>query len=123
MLQTNQEAQKQTAAINKMIEELESIVNDLKMGRVNRELIEKQERILSRLLEAQKSIHKREFSKKRKAENSEIDEWDLPENLELEFDKMWQKALLNEDYKNYPKEYQELIKEYLKILNEKLGEK
>ncbi|MBT6993933.1 MAG: hypothetical protein HN952_03150 [Candidatus Cloacimonetes bacterium] len=123
MLQTNQEAQKQTAAINKMIEELESIVNDLNMGRVNQELIEKQERILSRLLEAQKSIHKREFSKKRKAENSEIDEWDLPENLELEFDKMWQKALLNEDYKSYPKEYQELVKEYLKMLNEKLGEK
>lgn len=119
MLQSNQEAQKQTSAINKIIEDLESIAHDLKYGRIDNELIQKQERILSRLLDAQRSIHKREFSKKRKAETSEIENWDLPEEIKLKFDKLRKKALLQEEYEELPKEYKELIQEYLRLLNEK----
>lgn len=119
MLQTNREAQKQTAAINKMIEDIESVAHDLKRGRLDKKLIQTQERILSRLLDAQKSIHKREFSKKRKSEISDVENWDLPDEIKIKFDKMRKKALLKEDYKDFPREYQELIKEYLRILNEK----
>jgi hypothetical protein len=119
MLQTNPEAQKQTSALNKIIDDMESIAHDLKRGRVDQELVNKQQRILSRLLDAQRSIHKREFSKKRKAETSEIEDWDLPEEIKLKFDKMRKKALLQEDYKDLPQEYQELIQEYLRLLNEK----
>jgi hypothetical protein len=119
MLQSNPEAQKQTSALNKIIDDLESISHDLKRGKMGQDLVDKQERILSRLLDAQKSIHKREFSKKRKAETSEIIDWDLPEEIKLKFDKMRKKALLQEDYKDLPQEYQELIQEYLKLLNEK----
>jgi hypothetical protein len=81
-------------------------------------VIEKQERILSRLLDAQKSIHKRDYSKKRKAEQSEVENWQLPEDLELQFEKLKQKALLKENYENYPLQYQKIIREYLKKLNE-----
>jgi len=122
MLQNDPEAQKQTSAINKIIDDLETISRNLQRGRITQDLIDQQERILSRLLDAQKSIHKREFSKKRKAETSEIEDWDLPEEIKLKFDKMRQKALLNEDYKDFPKEYRELIEEYLKLLNEKANE-
>ncbi|MEA2097234.1 MAG: DUF4175 family protein [Candidatus Cloacimonadota bacterium] len=122
MLQSNPEAQKQTSALNKIIEDIESIAHDLKRGRLNQEIADKQQRILSRLLDAQRSIHKREFSKKRKAETSEIEDWDLPEEIKLKFDKMRKKALLQEDYQDLPQEYQELIREYLKLLNEKYDE-
>ena len=101
---------------------MEAISRNLKNGRINQDVIDQQERILSRLLDAQRSIHKREFSKKRKAETSDIEDWDLPEEIQLKFDKMRQKALLNEDYKDFPREYRELIEEYLKILNEKANE-
>jgi hypothetical protein len=119
ILQSNRDAQNQTSALSKIIDDLESIAHDLKRGRIDQNLIDKQERILSRLLDAQKSIHKREFSKKRKAELSDIEDWKLPEEIKLKFDKMRKKALLNEDYKEFPKEYQELIREYLRLLNEK----
>ncbi len=119
MLQNNPEAQKQVSALNKIVEDLESISRQLQRNRIDQSLLDNQERILSRLLDAQKSIHKREFSKKRKSEISEIDDWELPEEIKLKFEKMRQKALLDEDYKAFPKEYQELIKEYLKLLNEK----
>jgi len=119
ILQNDPEAQKQTSALNQIIEDLESISRNLKMGRLDQDMIDQQERILSRLLDAQKSIHKREFSKKRKAEISDIEYWDLPEEIKLRFEEMRQKALLEDEYKKYPKEYQELIQEYLRLLNQK----
>jgi len=122
MLQNDPEAQKQTSTLNRIIEDLEAISRNLSKGRINQNIIDQQERILSRLLDAQRSIHKREFSKKRKAETSEIDDWDVPEEIKLKFDKLRQKALLNEDYKDFPKEYRELIEEYMKLLNEKANE-
>ncbi len=121
MLQNNPEAQKQTSALNQIIDDLESLSRNLKQGRLTQDMVDQQERILSRLLDAQKSVHKREFSKKRKSEISEKELWEIPEELKLKFDKMREKALLNEDYKKYPQEYQELIKEYLKLLNEKVS--
>ncbi|MCK4956384.1 MAG: hypothetical protein KAS49_02025, partial [Candidatus Cloacimonetes bacterium] len=117
-IQNNPDAQKQVSSLNKMIEDLENISRNLKRGRITQDIIDTQERILSRLLDAQKSIHKREFSKKRKAESSEVDDWDTPEEIKMKFEKMRRKALLEEDYQQYSKEHQALIKEYLKKLNE-----
>jgi hypothetical protein len=117
-LQNNPEAQKQTNSLNRIIEDLEEVARRLQYNRIDRSVIEKQERILSRLLDAQKSIHKRDYSKKRKAEQSEVENWQLPEDLELQFEKLKQKALLKENYENYPLQYQKIIREYLKKLNE-----
>jgi DNA repair exonuclease SbcCD ATPase subunit len=117
-IQNNPEAQKQVNSLNRIIEDLESLSRNLKRGRLTDDIIDTQERILSRLLDAQKSIHQREFSKKRKAENSDIDKWDTPEEIKLKFEKMKRKALLEENFGNYTPEQQELIKEYLKNLNE-----
>lgn len=122
LLQTDPEAQKQTSALNRIIEDLETISRNLQRGKIDQETVDLQERILSRLLDAQKSVHKREFSRKRLAETSEDQEWDMPEDIRLKFERMRQKALLNEDYKEFPQEYQELIREYLKLLNEKASE-
>ncbi|MCF7859401.1 MAG: hypothetical protein K9N07_08815 [Candidatus Cloacimonetes bacterium] len=122
MLQSNSEAQKQTSAMNKIIGDLDSIAHDIKRGKIDQELIDKQQRILSRLLDAQRSIHKREFSRERKREISEIENWNLPEEIKLKFDKMRKEALLKDDFLELPPEYQELIKEYLKLLNERYDE-
>ena len=116
-LQTNPEAQKQANALEKMIEDLESIARNLKMNKIDKKLIDKQEKILSRLLDAQKSIHKREFSRERKSEISEKRKWNLPEELKNRFDKFESDALLRDDKNNYSKEYMELIEEYLRQLN------
>ena len=119
LLQTNSEAQKQTSAMNRIIEELEDISRDLQNNRIDQSLIDRQDRILSRLLDAQKSIHKREYSRKRESETSDKKEWNLPNDLKLKFDKMKNRAFLNDEFKSYPKEYRDLILEYWKLLNEK----
>ncbi len=120
MLQTNKAAQKQTGALRKMADDLEDIARNLRRNRIDQNLIDTQERILSRLLDARKSIHKREFSKERKAETSDK-EWTLPQELKRQFDTLQHKALLKEDLQNYPPEYRELIQEYLQKLNDKIN--
>lgn len=117
-IQSDPTAQKQAQSLNRIAEELESISRDLQRGRINSEVIKSQERILSRLLDVQKSIHQREFSKQREAESSEIDSWDTPAAIQQKFEKMRRRALLEEEYKIYAPQYQELIKEYLRKINE-----
>jgi len=121
-LQKNQEAQKQSSGINKIVEELEEISKRIASGKINNDLIQQQQRILSRLLDIQKSVHKREFTKKREGTTSDQLDWQTPEEILLEFQKLKKKALLDQDLEKYPQEYRDVIKEYFRILNEKTSE-
>ncbi len=117
LMETNPEAQRQANAINEMIQELESVSRQLRQNRLDESLIRQQERILSRMLDAQKSINQREFSRRRQGETREEEDWVLPPDIQQEFQRLRQRALLEDNYKNYPQEYQELIREYLRLIN------
>ena len=117
MLETSPEAQRQASGIKQLIDELEAVSRQLRQNKLDESLIGRQERILSRLLDAQKSINQREFSQQRKGEMRVSEDWELPPDILQEFETMRQKALLKDDFKGYPHEYQELIREYLRLLN------
>ncbi len=121
MLQNNPDALKGGSGLEDAAQQLEEIAKDMRYNKLDQELIDRQQRILSRMLEAQKSIHDREFSKKRKAETGKEKDWELPEDLRLRFEEIRRRALLQEDYKEYPREYQDVILEYLRRLNESSG--
>jgi len=122
-LQNDPEAQKQGSSLQQMADELEDIARQLKSNRIDQSLVDRQERILSRMLDAQKSIHKREFSNKRQAETNENQNWSTPEEVRQRYDELRRNALQQDDLKSYPKEYQDVIREYLKLLNEDLNQK
>lgn len=117
LMQTNPMAQKQTNGLNKLIEELEDVSNKLRFNKMDQELLKQQENILSRMLEATKSINKKDQSKKRKGQESEDKKWDTPQDIEMRFKELEKNALLDEEYKNYSREYQKIILEYLKRIN------
>ncbi len=119
MMQNNPDAMKGGSGLEKAAQELEEIAKDMRYNRLDQELVDRQQRILSRMLDAQKSIHDRDHSKKRKAEAGKEQDWELPADLQLRFEEFKRKALLQDDYKAYPKEYQEVILEYLRQLNER----
>lgn len=116
-LQNSPEAQKQGNSLKQMADEMEAIARQLKQNRLDQDLVNRQERILSKLLDAQKSINKREFSQKRKGETAENN----PDNRNIpstDFNLLRKKAMLDEQYRSFPKEYQQVIQQYLKLLNE-----
>mgnify|MGYP001299437734 CR=1 FL=1 len=83
---------------------------------------DKQQKILSRLLDSQKSIKERDYSDKRKGSIAEDIEYNGPSDLPTDlgeknstFINAMEKAL----EQNYSKEYEEIIKVYFKELQEK----
>lgn len=99
-------------------EEMKKVSEDLARAKLDRRTIERQERILSRLLDAQRSVHRREFSRKRKADQG--------------MDMTRKSPVLPDDYSNrsgwlsniieralqegYPRKYDRLIKAYFRSL-------
>jgi hypothetical protein len=83
-------------------------------------VIERQQRILSRLLDAQKSVREREYSKKRQAEREKNTLTKSPPTLKqemIERENQLRKELLEALKEGYSSEYKEFIKLYYEILS------
>ena len=103
-------------------EEMEKVVKDLKAQKLDRKVIERQERILSRLLDAQKSIREKEYSKKRQAEREKHILAKSPPDLKKELlqrEDQLRKQLMEALEEGYSQEYRELIKLYYENLSRK----
>ena len=111
--------------LSRMLEEIsremEDVEKSLKQGKYNEKIFEKQKKLLVRLLEAQRSIHKQEFTRKRESKPGEFYKIKKPpEELKEEVLRKRIKSLLfdiDRD-KNIPENYRVLIKAYLKSLLE-----
>ncbi|MFZ0389946.1 MAG: DUF4175 family protein, partial [Calditrichia bacterium] len=101
-------------------EEMEKVVENLKRQQLDRDLIERQERILSRLLDAQKSIREKEHSKKRQAEREQVATTKSPPGLReamLKKEDRLRKEMLRALEEGYTAEYRQLIKQYFENLS------
>lgn len=116
-LQRDPEAQKQGNAIKQIIEEAEAVARSLRQNQFSDELMKRQENILSRLLDAQRSINKRDTSERREARRS-TGQASQNRPQAVDYDRLRRAMMLDEGFKNYPREYQQLIMEYLKMLEE-----
>jgi hypothetical protein len=116
-LQQDPEAQKQGNALKQIIEEAEAVARALRNNQIDKDLLRRQENILSRLLDAQRSINKRDTSERRQATSSS---GKASENQpqQVDYDRLRRAMMLEDDFKKYPREYQQLIMEYLKLLEE-----
>ena len=107
--------------LDKLAEEMNRVVEELKSKKADQKTIDRQERILSRLLDAQRSVHNRDYERKRTSNSGEDIIRKSPEALSLsrsqKVDKI-RKDLLRLDEEGYTREYQELIRRYLEALIE-----
>jgi len=119
-LQNNPNAQKQGSSLQQIADEMDSISRQLKNNQISPDLLERQERIVSKMLDAQRSINKREFTEKRKGETAPHDIRQA-DNKTLDYNALRKNSLLEDSYRSYPREYQQVILEYLKQLNAQAG--
>ncbi len=112
--------------LGELANEMKDVVDDMKESKLSDQTIELQERILSRMLDAQKSIHRRDFSNKRVAEAANqydpLDPGKLPENLG-EYQNFLEKELLKALKEGYNRDFEDLIKKYFENLNRKIKKK
>jgi len=102
-------------------DEMKKVVGDLERLHVDQSTIDRQKKILSRLLDAEKSLRERDYSKQRRAEMGE--DVFRPSPKQLAPEATHKEGSAKDDLSRfmqeaYPKEYEQLIKDYFKALSE-----
>jgi hypothetical protein len=123
--QLSQEA-KNTGEFSKMLgdldriaQEMREVQSDLEQGNVNPATLQKQERILSRMLDSQRSLRERDYEKRRKAEAGKTPAPRSPADIDLTTQEGRNKLrdeLLKVLEGKYAKDYELLIKRYFEQL-------
>ena len=105
--------------MDKMIEQMEEVIRDLEAGNLSDETIRKEQQILSRMLDAQRSIHTRDYEKKRESMTadelySEVVSPGSQDKPEQELREEIRRAMMLKA----PGEFEDLIKLYFRALAE-----
>lgn len=111
---------KATDDLKKIAEEMQELVSDMRSKGVSQATIQRQEKILSRLLEAQRSVNERDKEETREANAGENVSRTTPGSLKLSEEdtrKAIREEMLRSGNGGFSKDYQILIRKYL----EKLG--
>jgi hypothetical protein len=110
--------------LDNMAKEMGDVVEDLQKLNIDRRTIDRQQQILSRMLDAQKSVREKEYSKKRLAEvgkeyrrKSPND----PTNVEDLRMKQLSLDLIRALQEGFNPDYEKLIEEYFRALNADLS--
>ncbi len=107
--------------LRSIAEEMREVQTDLAQGDVNPETLRKQEHILSRLLDSQRSARERDYESRRKAEAGTTVPRTGPGPLDLstqEGKDRLRRDLLRALEEGYAKEYQDLIRKYFELLEQ-----
>jgi hypothetical protein len=113
------QSKKLPADLDNIMRRMQEVVTDLKGEKLDDELIQKQERILSKLLDAQKSINERDYEKERESRSGETVVRESPSELNLSTKNSLDKIRdeLNKAVKEgYSRDYEELIRKYFELL-------
>ncbi|MFH1570380.1 MAG: DUF4175 family protein, partial [Gemmatimonadota bacterium] len=100
-------------------EEMESVLKELGQSRPRPQVMQSQNRILQRLLDASRSIHSRGFEQKRRSETGAEVAYEGPDGLPAELgqsrDRL-REAMRAALAGGYPREYRQLIRRYYEML-------
>jgi hypothetical protein len=103
--------------LDDLVEEAKRVIEDLKRQSVSEETLQRQDRILTRMLDAQKSLRRREYSQRRKSRPGEVYQVTSPPPLSLDEREAAVRDLLYRGGGYYPPEYEELIRAYFKAIS------
>ena len=125
--QLNQEAKvsgqskKLPVDLDEIAKKMQEVITDLHGEKLDDNLVQKQEHILNKLLDAQKSINERDYEKQRESRSGETVLRDSPQELDLSKQSSQNKIRdeLNKAVKEgYLRDYEDLIRKYYETLQE-----
>ncbi|MCX7736009.1 MAG: hypothetical protein N2319_04790 [Candidatus Kapabacteria bacterium] len=107
--------------LEKIAKEMKEVMTDLQSGNITPETLKRQERILSRLLDATKSINERDYEKKRESRTGIDVIRKSPDALKLMTDEDRKRTLqdiLRNLKEGYSTDYENIIKKYFEQLQQ-----
>ncbi|MBN1466047.1 hypothetical protein JXA02_09815 [candidate division KSB1 bacterium] len=108
-------------SLDKIAEDMRAVEDDFVNQNITRDTINRQNRILSRMLDASKSLHQREFSRERQAETGKTYVTTSPDELPAalgERENNLEQMLLRAKKEGYSRDYLDMIEKYFKALTE-----
>ncbi len=109
--------------MERISEEMEDTINDLRGGQTDEILVERQQNILSRMLETREAFDQRGESEERRGETAEeFERQEVPEMTLQELEREIRNRLQDPDQTRFSEDYQQLIRLYFEILQELEGE-
>ncbi len=113
------ESKKIPANLEDIMHRMQEVITDMNSEKLDDDLIQKQERILSKLLDAQKSINERDYEKQRESNTGKEIAGKSPAELNLTTEEGRDKLrdeLNKAVQEGYSKDYEELIRKYYEAL-------
>jgi hypothetical protein len=111
--------------LNRISQEMQEVIKDMQSGDINQETLDRQERILSRLLDATRSVHDRDYEKKRESRSGKDYTRQGPDALDkgkAEGKSGALQDLLKSIQQGYTRDYETFIRKYLENLQSQQGE-
>jgi len=106
--------------LDRLSGEMKKVVDDLAKSQVDQRTIDRQQKILSRLLDAQRSARRRDYTRRRRSRPGQVvtrrGPGELPED-QGERESQLRRDLLRALAEDYPKAYEDLIRAYFQALS------
>ena len=115
------QSKKVATNLDKVLDEMEEVIKRMKTEKVNDDLVQSQEKILSKLLDAQRSINQRDFEERRESNVGNRFNRKSPDDINLSLEEKKNKIreeLMKAIKEGYSKDYEELIRKYYEALEE-----
>ena len=113
------ESKKIPADLNQIAQKMEEVVKNMSSNQLDEKTVQEQEHILSRLLDAQRSVNERDYENKRKSEAGKDVVRQSPADLNLNSQNTKNKIrdeLNKAVQEGYTKDYEDLIRKYYEAL-------
>jgi Domain of unknown function (DUF4175) len=118
--QESQQRDRILGNLQKIADEMKEVVTNMKQNDINQNTVHQQERILSRLLDAQNSIRERDYEQRRTSTPGVTPSRPSPVTLQTtDKSEQIQRDLLKTLEEGYSKDYQDLIQKYFEALSKK----
>jgi hypothetical protein len=116
--QANQQTSQMMGRLGELSREMQEVAQDLKNRQVDERTLKRQEQILTRLLDAQRSVREREYKKERISRTAQGDFFNpspgqADENLGPD---VIREQMLKALKEGYTREYQQLVRDYFEAL-------
>ena len=111
----------QVGDLERAAKEIEEVLRDMQSGQISEQTLQRQEQILSRMLDAMKSQRERDFEKKRESKTGQDVVRESPPDLTLENDASSVERMrdeLRDGKQGYSRDYEYLIRKYFEALGE-----
>lgn len=117
--QDKNENKKLANELAKLAEEMKEVTSDINSGNISPETLQRQEKILSKLLDAHKSINDRDYETKRESKKGADVMRQSPTTIDLSTQEGKTRAmqeLMQSIKKGYTKDYEQIIRQYFEAI-------